>query len=77
MGEKIQNVVKNMWYKNSQDPNLEMAPEEADDINIATDAADVAEQERAQESAGEENKDVPSDVADIAQNAGGQEHQID
>jgi hypothetical protein len=54
-----------------------MAPEEADDINIATDAADVAEQDRGQESPAEENDNVPSNVADIAQNAGNQEHQID
>ncbi|KAM3582441.1 hypothetical protein VKS41_005085 [Umbelopsis sp. WA50703] len=77
MGEKIQNVVKDFWYKNKQDPNREMAPEEADDINIATDAADVAEQDRGQESPAEENDNVPSNVADIAQNAGNQEHQID
>jgi hypothetical protein len=50
-GDKLQDAVKSFWNKNQQlmDPKDEIAAEVADDVNIATDAADEAEQDRGQE----------------------------
>lgn len=50
-GDKLQDAVKSLWNKNHQlmDPKDEVAAEVADDVNIATDAADQAAQDRGQE----------------------------
>lgn len=82
IGEQLHNAVKNYWNKDNQvmDPKDQVAAEEANDINIATDSADVAEQNRGQ---GELAADASAsssdsvDIGEIAQNDAAQENVVD
>jgi hypothetical protein len=82
IGEQLHNAVKNYWNKDNQvmDPKDQVAAEEANDINIATDSADVAEQNRGQ---GELAADASAsssesvDIGEIAQNDAVQDNVVD
>lgn len=79
IGEQLHNAVKSYWNKNNQvmDPKDQVAAEEADDINIATDAADDAEQDRGQGVPDGEASTSAHDIGDIAQNDAAQENVVD
>jgi len=79
IGEQLHNAVKSYWNKNNQvmDPKDQVAAEEADDINIATDSADDAEQDRGQGVPDGEASTSAHDIGDIAQNDAAQENVVD
>lgn len=82
IGEQLHNAVKNYWNKDNQvmDPKDQVAAEEANDINIATDSADVAEQNRGQgdlaaDASASSSESV--DIGEIAQNDAAQDNVVD
>ena len=80
-GEQFQDAVKSYWNKNKHlmDPKDQIAAEVADDINIATDAADEAEQNSGQEGASADAS-TPSEAVnaeDIVQDVVDNEEEVD